>query len=344
MGSDERDGGAEAKRYWWWRCPDDLFASHELMVLLSAKDGWAAAGQYCALCGKAVRRGGYLRFSKDKPYTRATLGALIGLAKAPSIRMCRALEGVGLLEWLKDGTALIPGLRERIGSETDSAARKRNYRLGKSDGSEGDGTLSRDPSQKTGQKSGHCPEMCPAPLRPLRESESSECDVTPSTSEAVDAVPSHDEEDDTDQEGVGGAEPPSPDSPSEVPLAEEGGAAECMGDLKGPELAKAMAEDFWAAYPKKRNHGAVAEWFAERQPTLVGFKGMMRSLLEAKGSADWAKQGGRFIPLPTNWLNGERWKDRAAEPTEGFEPSMAEFDADVAATVALAKKIFGGGS
>ncbi|WP_417502976.1 hypothetical protein [Mitsuokella jalaludinii] len=39
------------------------------------------------------------------------------------------------------------------------------------------------------------------------------------------------------------------------------------------------------------------------------FPVMMQALGRQKVSADWQKDGGQYIPLPTTWLNGERWED-----------------------------------
>lgn len=39
------------------------------------------------------------------------------------------------------------------------------------------------------------------------------------------------------------------------------------------------------------------------------FPVMMQALGRQKASADWQKDGGQYIPLPTTWLNGERWED-----------------------------------
>jgi hypothetical protein len=122
---------------------------------------------------------------------------------------------------------------------------------------------------------------------------------------------------------------------------EDGNEPKCLGDAKGPRISAAMAEDFWKAYPKKANCGAVRKWFAKAEPTLSEFKSMVRALEASKGSEDWKKGGGRFIPLPISWLEGERWKDREAAPLKGYEPSMAAFEADVRATVAIAKQTFG---
>lgn len=36
---------------------------------------------------------------------------------------------------------------------------------------------------------------------------------------------------------------------------------------------------------------------------------MMQALGRQKALADWQKDGGQYIPLPTTWLNGERWED-----------------------------------
>ena len=39
--------------------------------------------------------------------------------------------------------------------------------------------------------------------------------------------------------------------------------------------------------------------------------GTARSTLRHLASEQWARDGGRYIPHPTTWLNGERWNDDA---------------------------------
>jgi hypothetical protein len=344
------DGGAEATRYWWWKAPEDLFGRHEMMVLKAMKGGREMAEEYCEMCCRAVSRGGYLRFSKEKPYSRATLGSVIGLPAAGSSKLCKALEAVDLLEWLGDGTAHLAGLEDLIGSETEDARRKRASRA------EGrpcpGGTASgqcpitedtkkdnvRTTSKKKVTETGQCPDnVHPSPLGEPHNSESLEGMNTPSLRSVV-SIP--DEEEDTEGIHKGGV-PHEKASPDGTQAGGDGSGAECPADAKGPEMAAAMADDFWEAYPKKANRGAVRRWFASREPRLSEFREMMAALEAFKGSDDWKKRGGRYIPLPVSWLEGERWEDRAAAPLPGFEPSRAALGADIRKTAELAKKEFG---
>lgn len=75
-------------------------------------------------------------------------------------------------------------------------------------------------------------------------------------------------------------------------------------------------EEFWRVYPRKIG----------KAKALAKFMGLPRSLLptilssveEAKRTWDWKKDGGRFIPHPTTWLNGSRWEDEFSP--EDFKP------------------------
>ena len=36
---------------------------------------------------------------------------------------------------------------------------------------------------------------------------------------------------------------------------------------------------------------------------------LLDAIEKQKKSEDWKKEGGKFIPYPTTWLNGKRWED-----------------------------------
>ena len=36
---------------------------------------------------------------------------------------------------------------------------------------------------------------------------------------------------------------------------------------------------------------------------------MMNSLEQFRGSKDWLKDNGQYIPYPSTWLNQKRWED-----------------------------------
>lgn len=72
--------------------------------------------------------------------------------------------------------------------------------------------------------------------------------------------------------------------------------------------------DFWAAYPhhRRKAKGNARRAFSKCRGK---FSVIMAALENHKRSADWLKDGGKWIPLPASWLNGERWEDEMDEST-----------------------------
>jgi len=65
-------------------------------------------------------------------------------------------------------------------------------------------------------------------------------------------------------------------------------------------------DEFWKAYPNKKDkQKAIIAW-AKNEPDL---QKVLKALKTQKNSEQWKKEDGRFIPLPTTWLNGARWED-----------------------------------
>ena len=65
-------------------------------------------------------------------------------------------------------------------------------------------------------------------------------------------------------------------------------------------------EDFWKAYPNKKDKQKAIKAWQKHQPDLPK---VLKALKYQKNSEQWQKDEGRFIPLPTTWLNGARWED-----------------------------------
>ncbi len=90
-------------------------------------------------------------------------------------------------------------------------------------------------------------------------------------------------------------------------------------------------EDFWNLYPKKENEEeARVEWKKLKpSPSLVAE--ILTAVEKRKLTTRWAEEGGRYVPLPNNYLAKKRWKDKLDDqPPTGrkrnsleFEPSMA---------------------
>lgn len=68
-------------------------------------------------------------------------------------------------------------------------------------------------------------------------------------------------------------------------------------------------EQFWKLYPKKQNKKKVQLWFKNKQPNDALFDTIIKKLKNFIDTVDWQKENGKYIPMPTTWLNGERWND-----------------------------------
>lgn len=94
--------------------------------------------------------------------------------------------------------------------------------------------------------------------------------------------------------------------------------ADGTGTDKPVNHSKTSAESdfdrFWETYPKKvGKKNARSAWKRLKvKPPL--FEQIISALERQKKSEQWLKDGGRFIPNPTTWLNGERWDDEIQEP------------------------------
>lgn len=89
-----------------------------------------------------------------------------------------------------------------------------------------------------------------------------------------------------------------------------------------------MFEAFWKSYPKKAAKKDALKAFIRIKDLESEFPAIMAGLEKSKSSDSWIKEGGKFVPYPSTWLNGERWNDEADPGVVGkFESSDAEWSA-----------------
>lgn len=69
---------------------------------------------------------------------------------------------------------------------------------------------------------------------------------------------------------------------------------------------------FWSAYPRKIGKRKAEDAY-RRAEKRAGQSGFLQRVLEAIArqsvSRQWLTAGGRYIPYPASWLNGDRWED-----------------------------------
>ena len=81
--------------------------------------------------------------------------------------------------------------------------------------------------------------------------------------------------------------------------------------VQNASASKAIEESFarfWSAYPKKQGKQDAFKAF-KKASAKVNEEVMLESLEAWKASEQWKKEKGKYIPMASTWLNGERWND-----------------------------------
>ncbi len=67
--------------------------------------------------------------------------------------------------------------------------------------------------------------------------------------------------------------------------------------------------EFWSFYPNKTGKGKAWDIWKRLTPNKNLINKMIATLEWQKSSEQWKRDGGKFIPHPTTWLNQRRWED-----------------------------------
>ena len=111
------------------------------------------------------------------------------------------------------------------------------------------------------------------------------------------------------------------EQPNEQPVSNERAATEqrvsTNNNGKNEENGKneknpSAFDRFWNAYPKKTGKGDAEKIYHSLRVTPETEELILKAIGWQKRTDSWAKEGGKFIPSPTKWLNARRWED---EPT-----------------------------
>jgi hypothetical protein len=73
---------------------------------------------------------------------------------------------------------------------------------------------------------------------------------------------------------------------------------------------------FWACYPRKVGKQEARKAWDKLKPDLILCSQMSRALKAQMQSEQWTRDGGRYIPHPSTWLNGRRWEDETPEASD----------------------------
>lgn len=82
-------------------------------------------------------------------------------------------------------------------------------------------------------------------------------------------------------------------------------------------------EVFWAAYPRKQAKGNARRAWKKIRPGKALLAKILIAIEEQRGTEQWTRNRGQFIPHPATWLNGERWEDEV-----DVQPAPGEYKQD----------------
>lgn len=99
------------------------------------------------------------------------------------------------------------------------------------------------------------------------------------------------------------------DSPAGEDTEEEKSVEEKPHDPFKTKKQEEQFDQFYSLYPNKKDKKKAKKAWANINPDDLLFKRIMNGVERGRASPEWKDQNGRFVPLPTSWLNGERWND-----------------------------------
>lgn len=80
-------------------------------------------------------------------------------------------------------------------------------------------------------------------------------------------------------------------------------------DTEAQKTTDETFEEFWAAYPRKDGKKVARQKWNRLKPDEETRKKILADIERRKRSPEWLKENGRFIPMPSTYLNQQRWED-----------------------------------
>lgn len=106
-----------------------------------------------------------------------------------------------------------------------------------------------------------------------------------------------------------------------------------------PHVEPSRFAEFYAAYPKKKaKPRALAAW-KKLKPNDQLARQIIDDVARRSLSEDWTKDGGQYVPKPSNYLRDREWEDPMAPTVAGaVAATPGEIDADRERKQAIIKK------
>ena len=102
--------------------------------------------------------------------------------------------------------------------------------------------------------------------------------------------------------------------------------------IQSPKSVKTLAPDnfnaFWSVYPKKVGKKDALKAWQKLKPDDALTKTIVGGVRKWQASKQWAEDGGRFIPHPATFINGERWNDECEPAKQVYVPKNYDTGGD----------------
>ena len=94
---------------------------------------------------------------------------------------------------------------------------------------------------------------------------------------------------------------------------------------RNPPEGDAAFDRFWSRYPRKQDKAKARRAWAKLAPDGALAERIMAALEVQRRSESWTREGGRYIPMPSTWLNGRRWEDELPPGPDRRPPAREEY-------------------
>jgi len=86
---------------------------------------------------------------------------------------------------------------------------------------------------------------------------------------------------------------------------------------KKPVCDNSAFDRFWSVYPKKQKKLKAQKAYRKLNPDPELIERIIKDVQQRRERFDWQKENGKYVPLPENYLNDQRWTDELPEPKRG---------------------------
>lgn len=109
------------------------------------------------------------------------------------------------------------------------------------------------------------------------------------------------------------------------PSAKQGQTEGKAGSNEGQQCNKAKKDkesknkdlcafdELWELYPKKQSKNEAMKSYIKLKPSAELQATIRNAVATAKTCEDWRKEGGRYVPMLSTWLNNRRWEDEITQ-------------------------------